>query len=245
MTRLNMKNRIFPFALLRTARIASKCLKGELLMLFMIIGVSLLAGCDANALSDRKMVGASIQTNLYNYTSSEIMFARYDAAKNKFDIATAASAGSTPFTNNSVADIGSGMLVHFDEGHCCFDWRYSNDEDVSLNVLWLEVYDSVRYKQEDRRVDARSLREALPGSQWCEMAVKVRKPFPKDPGAMNLHFMPDGTVEANVAAAGVIEGYGPYPVEKVRRYSPRQKTPLCRNPVDNPWYLIPRKSHRE
>lgn len=207
--------------------------------------ILLLSGCEGKNAFGGGEDSRPLLTHMYNYTQSEILFAQYQDAAEKFDITKAAPAGTTLFTSNAVQDIGRGVIVHFDEGHCCFNWRLNPSRDVSLRVVWLEVYNSARYRREGKNFDERSVKTAVPGSQWCEMIVTVQKPYPADPGAMNLHFMPDGSVEANVAAGGVIDGYGPYPAERVLNLKPGKTTPLCKNHIANPWYLIPRKPYRE
>jgi hypothetical protein len=204
-----------------------------------------LAGCDVVGHQDAHQSSKEIQTHMYNYTQSEIMFASYQDAADKFDITTAAPAGSTSFTNNAVMTVGEGVTVHFDGDRCCFPWRYQQHDHVTLKVVWLEVYTPGRYRREERTTDDRSITTALPGSQWCEMTVNVNKPLPADPGGIVFHFLPDGSVEANVVPAGTEKGYSPYSARKVRSYLSRSTTPLCRNPIANPWYLIPKKPHRE
>jgi hypothetical protein len=210
-----------------------------------LIGLLVLVGCDVAVSHDTQQRGKEIQTHMYNYTRSEIMFASYHDASDKFDITTAAPAGSTPFTNTAVKDLGGGVTVHFDGDRCCFPWRYQQHERLSLKVVWLEVYDPTRYRREESRTDDRSIHTTFPGSQWCEMIVKVQKPLPADPGGIVFHFLPDGSVEANVVPAGTEEGYSPYLPIRVRNYGSRSTTPLCRNPITNPWYLIPQKPYRE
>jgi hypothetical protein len=204
-----------------------------------------LVGCDVASSPSAHQGAKAIQTHMYNYTRSEIMFASYHDASDRFDITTAAPAGSTPFTNTSFKDLGDGVTVHFDGDRCCFPWRYKEHERVSLKVVWLEIFNPTRYRREETSTDERSVQTALPGSQWCEMIVEVKKPFPADPGGIVFHFLPDGSIEANVVPAGTEEGYGPYSPKTVLGYASRLATPMCRNPIANPWYLIPRKPYRE
>lgn len=212
---------------------------------FVVASAVLASGCDGKGLFDIPEDGLAIQTYMFNYTPNEILYAGYHDARDKFNIVTAAPAGSTPLRTSAVTEIGSGISVRFDGGLCCFNWKYLQDEEVFVEVVWLEVYNPARYYRAERQTDERSVLTALPGSQWCKKRVKLRGPFPIDPGGVVMHFLPDGSIEATVAAAASIGDYEPYPAEKIVSYGSLRPGPSCTHPIDNPWYLIPRKKHRE
>lgn len=203
------------------------------------------AGCTDKTEFDEGQIDKLIPTNLYNYTKYEIFFAAYHDAAVNFEITSAAPAGATSFRGGAGRDLGSGFVAHIDANWCCFWWDYKENEDVHLKVVWLEIFDSDIYERETAKIDERNVKRALPGSQWCEAIVKVNKPYPSNPGAVVFHFLPDGSVEANIAAASTFEGHEPYTAEKLATYSVRSDRPLCRLFIGNPWYSIPRKPYQD
>lgn len=212
---------------------------------FVMTAFVALVGCTEKPEFDKDQIANLIPTNLYNYTKSEIFFAAYHNAAAEFNIATAAPAGTTSFQGDPGKDLGSGVVVHADSDRCCFWWRYKENEDVYFRIVWLEIFDSEIYGRAVDETDERSVKRSLPGSQWCEAIVKVNKPYPRDVGFIVFHFMPDGSVEARLAPAGKIDGYEPYSAGKVLKYPVRSDRPVCRHPIANPWYLVPRKPYRE
>jgi hypothetical protein len=186
-----------------------------------------------------------VQTNAYNYISHEIRHISLQDAAEQFDLRKAAPGGSTLFEGLGGTDLGPGVRVYSSEGLCCFDWRYGVDAPVTLQVKWLAVYDRQTYLEAERDMDDRAMRGALPGSAWCQAKVVVSRPYPKKPGRLSVHFLPDGTLKVHISAAGSLDKEGPLTVDEVLSHPQSANTLPCPATSSNPWYMVPRKKHTE
>ena len=227
-----------------TVRDWNGCRRLQLLML--LFPFALLAGCNHGGRSEDEFeVGNNIQTHTYNYTHYEVWDISVQDAAEPFDVRKAAPGGSTPFDVEKSIDLGSGISVHTSKGLCCFDWKYHVDDHVTLQVKWRVVYDRLGYNTAIRQADERLTQGSFPGTQWCEARVEVPKPYPESPGALSIHFLPDGALEARISAAGKVDGEGPLSVNDVLLHPQKSDQPLCRVNTANPWYKIPRQKHIE
>lgn len=108
-----------------------------------------------------------------------------------------------------------------------------------FKVWWQKIFDEKKYSQ-SRLDDRYVIKEAEPGTAWCEAIVTIDKPLPLEPGYFILHFYPDGHVEAYISGLKELEA------EKPRiKYEERMKLPVlhgksCLKEIPNPYYGMPR-----
>lgn len=213
---------------------------------FLCCGFALnLAGCDFRSLFSKKESGDAIMLNSFNYTSLDYIFIYYQDASEPSNILHSSFGGSAYIQEGSTMDLGSGVLVHSDQLICCFKWRKNPSPHIVLRVKWLTVYNRAHYQDANSRFDEPAIMGSLPGSQWCEAMVPLAEPHPSDPNLISVHFLPDGTLQAYAGKFGQESIIGPLKAAAVLAHSPRPGQPLCKTPIANPFYNIPRAPHRE
>jgi hypothetical protein len=188
---------------------------------------------------------AHIQSQSFNYTPHDIRYVLLEDATEPFDVNKAVLAGPAGFQRMDGADIVPGVQVSQSHATCCFNWRYGAEERVALQVKWLAVFDREAYEEAERKTDDRSLRGALPGSEWCQANVVIPKPYPARPDILSVHFLPDGVLKIRISDFHAPGGEGPLPAADVLAHGRHVETPLCPASSVNPWYNVPRPKHRE
>lgn len=214
--------------------------------IFLWLAVLFLAGCDGPEKDLRwrqNQLQQTLNTSVYNYTDSNVTEVYFKFANLPFKIEEAAYAGPVYFRNASQTTMDNGQTVYYSSSACCFYWDKSVQPPVSLRVVWQVVYDLDLFEGESGRFDHRASRAAAPGSRWCELVVPVRAPYPAQFDNLRLHFLRDGAVVALVGD-GKLEQ--PLPSAEVAVHAMTlPKGSHCQHEIDNPWYGIPRKPHRE
>lgn len=215
------------------------------LKIFLLSILVVLAGCDSqdkNTQWRSKQLEKTFNTTAYNYTGHNIADIRFSRADASFKIEDAASADSIYLRNASKTVLGNGDSVFYSSASCCFYFNKIN-KPFSLKIIWQVVYDLDLFEGESGRFDHRTSKNAAPGSLWCEAIVPLRELYPKEADNLRLHFLRDGTV---VALLGDVKEEQPLPVAEVTQHGAAlAKGRYCVNEVDNPWYGIPHKPHRE
>jgi hypothetical protein len=112
-------------------------------------------------------------------------------------------------------------------------WSKKQKPPVSIKVWWKIVFDEKLHNLE-RGYDPKISKNAAPGAVWCEAIVKLNEPFPANPRHLNLHFFPDGHIEATVVESSV-------PIVEDEEKSKLPRLPVgkyCEKTIDNPWYGV-------
>lgn len=214
--------------------------------LFFLLAVLFLAGCDVSEKDLRwrqNHVQQIVNTSVYNYTDSNVTEVYFKFANLPFKIEEAAYAGPVYFRNASQTTMDNGQTVYYSSSACCFYWDKSAQPPVSLRIVWQVVYDLDLFEGESGRFDHRTSKAAAPGSRWCEQVIPVRAPYPAQFDNLRLHFMRDGAVVALVGDGKLEQPLSS--VEVAAHATPLVKGKYCQHEIDNPWYGIPRKPHRE
>lgn len=205
----------------------------------------ILGGCDSQDKSVQwrsEQLARTFNTSAYNYTENNIADIRFKLADLPFRIEDAASADSVYFRNASKTKLDDGQPVFYSPASCCFYWDKKTSK-ASLKIVWQVVYDLSLFEGESGQFDHRTSKQAAPGSRWCEAIVPIREPYPKEADNLRLHFLRDGSV---VALLGDVKDDQPLSSSEVAQHSAAlAKGRYCLKEVDNPWYGIPRKPHRE
>lgn len=207
-----------------------------------------LAGCnpeESEARRKKERSDRTFTTASFNYTPHVLYSIRYDDISLPFKIDEAASGGSSSFRNVNELEMDNGEKVRLTSGNCCFIWSGPVDKPPRIRVVWKLVYDIQLYEGEQAsHFDERNSRRSPPGSRWCQAVVDML-PYkgPDRPNMVFLHFLPDGSVQAHLGAS---REHLPLSAAEVKLHSaPLPEGSVCREEIDNPFYGIPRKPHRE
>lgn len=203
-----------------------------------------LAGCDRGSSHEDDLKDA-IMTSAFNYTDYDFIKIYYQDAAAPSNILRSSAGGSTYVREGATTELGSGVTVHSEQSICCFRWVATGSADIVLRVKWLAVFDRAKYEHAAVRTDERSLKESLPGSQWCESLVTLASPHADSPDMLSVHFLPDGSLQAYAGKFGQESVIGPLKASYVLAHTPFSRAVVCKSPIANPFYKIPRPLHSE
>lgn len=217
---------------------------GFLSFVFILCLALSVLGCDRQGTSGDELKN-SVMTSAFNYTDYDFINIYYQDATAPPNILRSSAGGSAYVREGSTTKLDSGVTVHSEQSICCFKWDAKRSVNVVLRVKWLAVFDRAKYERAVVRTDERSLKESLPGSQWCEALVTLTKPYPEDPDMISVHFLPDGSLQAYAGKYGQEYVIGPLKAGTVLAHTPSSGAVVCKTPTSNPLYKIPRAPHRE
>ncbi|HEX8613564.1 MAG TPA: hypothetical protein VF800_19970 [Telluria sp.] len=207
-----------------------------------------LTGCDWKEWKAARAQGEpdrTFTTVSYNYTPDILHWITFKNSSLPFKIDEAPYGGSTYGPNGSEMALDNGEKVRYSADNCCFMWSGPLDKPQRIRVVWLVIHNlSYFNRQADEGYDERTSRKNPPGGRWCQAIVDIQPATgPDRPKMVFLHFLADGSVQAKL---GTFLTAKPLPSAQVKSHSaPLPEGQVCKNEIDNPWYGIPRKPHRE
>ncbi|PJC98431.1 hypothetical protein GQ37_012210 [Janthinobacterium sp. BJB1] len=217
-------------------------------IILIILSLFILAACNAREKEERLQKELSEQTfttTSYNYTPYDLYAIAFKEISLPFNIDDAPSGGSVFFRDASEGRLDNGEKVAFSSGNCCLSWDRPVDKPLRVRVVWSVVFD-MRYHdgQSSISYDERTSRQGSPGSRWCQAIVDILPSTgPDRPTSVLLHFLADGTVQARL---GTFKTAAPLAAAEVKLHATRlPQGQFCRQEIENPFYGIPRKPHRE
>lgn len=213
-----------------------------------LCGLFILLGCDSKEKEARRLEElrkTTFTTTAYNYTKFNLYNIMYKDASVRFDIDDAADGGSVFFRGRNKVNLDNGREIPSSGDACCVIWSKPTDRPLRIRVVWSVIYDLDAFdgKLDDRR-DKRSFKDRGRGSAWCEAVVDVA-PASADVQADRVvfHFLADGTIRANLESFASMQPLSAALVKQHATTLPEGE--YCKREIDNPFYGIPRKPHRE
>lgn len=203
------------------------------------------ASCDAKEKEARlkqEKLDRTFTTMSYNYTPHQLYSIAFKDVTLPFKIDEAPSGGSVFYRSDNKEKMDNGEKVSFSEGNCCFMWDGPVNQSRRVRVVWNVVYDNTEEGMEV--YDHRTSDKAAPGTRWCQAIVDiVPGKGPDRPSIVVLHFLNDGSVQANLAT---FKASRPLAAAEVKLHSaPLAKEQYCKEEIKNPFYDLPRRSHRK
>lgn len=213
---------------------------------FIVIFIFIFSGCNSKEKEDRlqqELIAKTFTTTSYNYTPYNLYSIAFKEISRPFKMDDAPSGGSVFFRNSSSAELDNGDRVAFSSDNCCFIWDKPIDKPLRVKVIWSVIFDLQSFDGHTS-YDDRTSKESAPGSRWCEAIVDILPATgPERPTTVFFHFFSDGTVQAKM---GTFKTGAPLNAEQVKLHSARlPQGQFCKQEIENPFYGIPRKPHRE
>ncbi|WP_164557802.1 DUF3304 domain-containing protein [Massilia atriviolacea] len=194
---------------------------------------------------EQEELAKTFTTTSYNYTPYELDLISFKEFSLPFNIDDAPSGGSVRVDTASEMKLDNGEKIRYSSSNCCFMWSSPIDKPLRIRVVWKVIHNASYHDGEaGAEYDMRSSRKSAPGSRWCQAVVDVA-PYtgPDRPKMLFLHFLPDGSVQAQL---GTFLSAKPFSAEQVKLHStPLAVGQICRQEIENPFYGLPRTPHRE
>lgn len=216
--------------------------------IFAVFSLFALAACNSEerqARLEQERLEKTLSTRSYNYTPHALYSIAFKDVGQTFNVAEAPGGGAIFFRSGNQEKMDNGEQVRFSSDNCCFIWSGPIDKPSRVRVVWNVIYDP-RYQGGEGApdYDERTSRKSAPGSRWCQAVVDIQPATgPDRPDMVFLHFLPDGSVQAQL---GAFKTGQPLPAEQVELHTvPLPEGQFCKQEIDNPFYGIPRKPHRE
>lgn len=211
-----------------------------------LLSLLALAGCDwkeREARQRQEELDRTFTATSYNYTRYILHQIAFKDSALPFKIDNAPSGGSTYRVNGSEETLDNGEKITRSASTCCFMWSGPLDKPGRVRLVWLVIHNLGYYDAEPEGYEAPS-RNNPRGGRWCQAIVDIRPAAgPDRPDMVAFHFLADGSVQAQLANEMTAK---PLASSEVKRHSaPMPEGQVCRQEIDNPWYGIPPKPHRE
>lgn len=212
-----------------------------------LLSLLVLAACNSEEREARRrqeQLDRIFTTTAFNYTPHVLHSIHFKESALPFKIDDAPSGGSTYMRNGSGQKLDNGEPVQVSSRDCCFMWSGPLDKPGRIKIVWLVIHNLSYYNGAAEEYDERRSRENPPGARWCQATVDIKPAAgPERSKMVFLHFLPDGSVQAEL---GSYRTEKPLPSEQVKLHSASlPEGQLCKQEIENPWYGIPRKPHRE
>jgi hypothetical protein len=210
--------------------------------------ILILVGCNSKANNEKFQKDLSektFTTTSYNYTKYNLYSIAFKEISRPLRIDKAPSGGSVFFRNSSNLKLDNGDNVTYSSDNCCFIWGKPLEKPMRVKVVWSVVFDLSSFDGYNRdEYDAKNSKMSAPGSRWCQAIVDIMPTDgPERPTTVILHFLSDGTVQANM---GTFKTAAPLSAEKIKSHStPLPSGTFCAQEIENPFYGIAREPHRE
>ena len=217
-------------------------------IILIVFSIFMLIGCDSEEKETRlqkELNDKTFTTTSYNYTRYDLYSIAFKEISRPFKMDDAPSGGSIFFRNSSNAELDNGTRVAFSSDNCCFIWDKPINQPLRVKVVWSVVFDLDAFdRHTNYEYDERTSRGSAPGSRWCQAIVDILPASGSErPTTVFFHFLNDGTVQARM---GTFKTGSPLTAELVSLHStPLPRGQFCRQEIENPFYGIPRKPHRE
>lgn len=217
-----------------------------LIIVFFIIVT--LGGCDfkiKDALFGNHSDEKTFTAKAYNYTPHDLYSIVFKEVSLPLKIDEAPGADSVFNLNSGREQLDDGSEVKVGGESCCLIWNTPVDKPLRIRVVWSVIFDLRAFNAKpDNGYDREKSRHSAPGSSWCEAVIDVPPAIPGEkPDRAYFHFLPDGTVQARL---GEFKNAMPLPSTEVKKHAtPLPPGQFCKQEIENPYFGIPRKPHRE
>lgn len=208
-------------------------------MAMTLLSLFALTGCNSKEREARQRqeeLDRTFSTRSYNYTKNDLDPIVFKESADPFKIDEAPSGGAISSELVREVKLDNGEKIRTSMDDCCFMWNGPVDKPKSIRVVWLLIHNRDYYPAEsNERYDAYASRKSPPGARWCQAIVDIRPATgPERPDRLLLHFLPDGTVQAQLSPFKMA---GPLPAAQVRLHAtPLPEGVVCRQEIENPWY---------
>ncbi|MCY0912617.1 membrane lipoprotein lipid attachment site-containing protein [Massilia antarctica] len=217
-------------------------------ILYIAFSLLILAGCNSKEREARlrqEELDRTFSATSYNYTPYALYSIKFKEISLPFKIDEAPDGGSIFVRNSSQETMDNGEKIYSSGENCCFIWNGQIDKPLRVRVVWSVVYDTSYYDgKSSQEYDERTSKKSAPGSRWCQATVDILPAAGSDrPDSVFFHFLIDGTVQAHL---GTFKTGAPLAAELVKSHAiPLPEGQFCKQEIENPFYGVPRKPHRE
>lgn len=210
--------------------------------------ILIFAGCNSKereARLEQEQLDKTFTTTSYNYTPYELDFIAFKEISLPLKIDEAPYGGEVRASTASEMKLDNGEKIRYSSSNCCFIWGGPIDKPPRVRVVWKVIHNASYHDGEaGKEYDERASKKSAPGSRWCQAIVDIAPATgPERPKMVFLHFLADGTVQAQL---GTFLSAKPLSSEQVKLHSvPLPEGQVCKQEIENPFYGIPRTPHRE